>query len=185
MSRQALTPAMFSAMILAVGFFAPPVRAANLNVEKTVAPRIESYLSNALENQKFTGVALVARGGEVIHANGYGNAKEGLSNNIDTAFHVASVSKQFTAAAVMQLVDVFRARVVDVAPDSVIIETTGTEEKINGLLEVLRPYGIRELVRTGRVGMVRGSESVMVPPPSVPRASRPIAEDDESVSYSV
>ena len=86
---------------------------------------------------------------------------------------------------VMQLVDVFRARVVDVASDSVIVETTGTEEKINGLLEVLRPYGIRELVRTGRVGMVRGSESVMVPPPSVPRTGRPIAEDDESVSYSV
>ena len=54
-----------------------------------------------------------------------------------------------TRSHVMQLVDVFRARVVDVAPDAVIIETTGTEEKINGLLEVLRPYGILELVRTG------------------------------------
>ena len=49
---------------------------------------------------------------------------------------------------VMQLVDVFRARVIDVAPDSVIIEATGTEEKIEGLLEVLRPYGLLELVRT-------------------------------------
>lgn len=84
----------------------------------------------------------------------------------------------------MQLVDVFRARVVDVAPDSVIVETTGTEEKINGLLEVLRPYGIRELVRTGRVGMVRGSESVMVPAPETPRPVR-IVRDDEERSYSV
>ena len=58
---------------------------------------------------------------------------------------------------VMQLVDVFRARVVDVAPGAVIIETTGTEGKVNGLLEVLRPYGVLELVRTGRVGMVRGA----------------------------
>ena len=85
----------------------------------------------------------------------------------------------------MQLVDVFRARVVDVAPDAVIIETTGTEGKINGLLEVLRPYGILELVRTGRVGMVRGAESVMVEPPEAPRTTRLPSDDDESVSYSV
>ena len=42
----------------------------------------------------------------------------------------------------MQLVDVFRARIVDVAPDSLIIEITGAEDKIDGLLEVLRPYGV-------------------------------------------
>lgn len=89
-----------------------------------------------------------------------------------------------TRSHVMQLVDVFRARVVDVAPASVIIETTGTEGKIDGLLEVLRPYGILELVRTGRVGMVRGSESVMVEPPEPPRR-RTTSTDDESVSYSV
>ncbi len=85
----------------------------------------------------------------------------------------------------MQLVDVFRARVVDVAPDSVIIETTGTEEKINGMLEVLRPYGILELVRTGRVGMVRGSHSVMVESPEPPRAAPTKPTDDDNVSYSV
>ena len=49
----------------------------------------------------------------------------------------------------MQLVDVFRARIVDVAPESLIIEITGTEDKIDGLLEVLRPYGVLEMVRTG------------------------------------
>lgn len=90
-----------------------------------------------------------------------------------------------TRSQVMQLVDVFRARVVDVAPDSVIIETTGTEGKINGLLEVLKPYGIQELVRTGRVGMVRGSESVTVPQPEVPRALPRSDADDDAVSYSV
>ncbi len=90
-----------------------------------------------------------------------------------------------TRTHVMQLVDVFRARVVDVAPVSVIIETTGTEDKIDGLLEVLRPYGILELVRTGRVGMVRGSESVMVEPPEPPRSRSTTPTDDESVSYSV
>lgn len=86
---------------------------------------------------------------------------------------------------VLQLVDVFRARVVDVAPDSVIVETTGTEEKIEGLLEVLRPHGVLELVRTGRVGMVRGPRSVLIEPPQAPRPERKPPSDDENVSYSV
>ena len=58
---------------------------------------------------------------------------------------------------VMQLVDVYRARIVDVSPDSLVIETTGTEDKIDSLLDVLRPYGVVEMVRTGRVEMVRGT----------------------------
>ena len=90
-----------------------------------------------------------------------------------------------TRSHVMQLVDVFRARVVDVAPDSVIIETTGTEEKINRLMEVLRPYGLLELVRTGRVGMVRGSESVLVPQPESSRPTRSTPAEDDDISYSV
>src|SRR5229473_6495941 len=57
---------------------------------------------------------------------------------------------------VMQLVDVYRARIVDVSPESLVIETTGTEDKIDSLVEVLRPYGVIEMVRTGRVEMVRG-----------------------------
>jgi acetolactate synthase-1/3 small subunit len=58
---------------------------------------------------------------------------------------------------VMQLVDVYRARVVDVSPESLIVETTGTEDKIDSLLEVLRPFGVKEMVRTGRVAMTRGT----------------------------
>ena len=80
---------------------------------------------------------------------------------------------------VMQLVDVFRARVVDVAPDAVVIETTGTEDKIDSLLEVLRPYGVIEMVRTGRVGMTRGSKSVTAGPPGASTT-----EDGEQVSHS-
>jgi acetolactate synthase-1/3 small subunit len=60
---------------------------------------------------------------------------------------------------VMQLVDVYRARVVDVSPDSLIIETTGTEDKIDSLLEVLRPFGVLEMVRTGRIAMARGKRA--------------------------
>src|ERR1041384_1907380 len=62
-----------------------------------------------------------------------------------------------TRAQVMQLVDVYRARVVDVSPDSLVIEATGTEDKIDSLLEVLRPYGVVEMVRTGLVSMARGT----------------------------
>lgn len=81
---------------------------------------------------------------------------------------------------IMQLVDVFRARVVDVAPDSLVIEITGTEDKIDGLLDVLRPYGVIEMVRTGRVAMRRGAKSV-----NGDRPVEAIAADDSPVSYSV
>jgi acetolactate synthase-1/3 small subunit len=64
---------------------------------------------------------------------------------------------------VMQLVDVFRARVVDVATDSLIIEATGTEEKIDGLVDVLRSFGIIEMVRTGTVAMARGPAALPSP----------------------
>jgi len=64
---------------------------------------------------------------------------------------------------VMQLADVFRARVVDVASDSLIIEITGAEDKIEGLLDVLRPYGVVEMARTGRVAMVRGMKGSASP----------------------
>src|SRR5512133_476774 len=61
---------------------------------------------------------------------------------------------------IIQLVDVFRARIVDVANDSLIVEITGDEEKIDGFVEVLRPYGIIEMVRTGIVSMLRGAVTV-------------------------
>jgi acetolactate synthase I/III small subunit len=80
---------------------------------------------------------------------------------------------------IMQLADVFRARVVDVAPDSLVIEITGSEDKIDGLLEMLRPYRVMEMVRTGRVAMARGIRSATQPATTIERA------DDEDVSYSV
>jgi len=57
---------------------------------------------------------------------------------------------------VANLAAIFRAKIVDVAPDSVIVEITGTEDKIESLLELLRPIGILEMVRTGQVAMMRG-----------------------------
>jgi acetolactate synthase-1/3 small subunit len=83
---------------------------------------------------------------------------------------------------IMQLASVFRARVVDVSPESLIVETTGTEEKIDRLVDVLRPYGVLEMVRTGRVAMARGAR----PAPTVRDRFAGVDEDEEvGVSYSV
>ncbi len=62
---------------------------------------------------------------------------------------------------IIQMVEVFRARVVDVTPNSLIVEVTGDEQKINGLVEVLRPLGIIEMVRTGAIAMSRGCDALM------------------------
>ncbi len=61
-----------------------------------------------------------------------------------------------TKPEVLRLVDIFRAKIVDVAPRCYTIEMTGDEEKINALLQLLKPIGIREIVRTGRVAIARG-----------------------------
>ncbi len=58
---------------------------------------------------------------------------------------------------VIQIVDIFRARIVDVTPTTVMIETTGDEDKLTAIIDMLRPYGIREMARTGKVAMLRGA----------------------------
>ena len=59
---------------------------------------------------------------------------------------------------VMQIVDIFRSKIVDVAHDSVVVEITGDEEKIDALLELLRPFGIKEMCRTGIIAIGRGGK---------------------------
>jgi len=68
----------------------------------------------------------------------------------------------------MELIKVFRARVIDVAPQSLILEVSGTVDKIDGLLEVLRPFGVLEMVRSGRIAMTRGGD-LLRPPVAPPR----------------
>jgi len=71
----------------------------------------------------------------------------------------------------MDLLKVFRGRVVDVAPDSLIVEVSGTVDKIDGLLEVLRPYGVLEMARTGRIAMTRGGDLLQPPADVEPAAA--------------
>ena len=79
-------------------------------MSEVTAPRIKSFLQEMVEDEHFSGVALVAKNDQIIHASGYGFAFPGVANTVETVFHVASITKQFTAAAIMQLVE---SRVVD------------------------------------------------------------------------
>ena len=65
---------------------------------------------------------------------------------------------------VLQMVNVFRARVVDVVTDAIVVEITGSEDKIEGLVDVLRPFGIIEMARTGTIAMKRGAEAPSIQP---------------------
>ncbi len=63
-----------------------------------------------------------------------------------------------TRLEIMQLVNVFRAKIVDIGPKSVIIELTGSEEKVVAFINLVKPFGIKEMVRTGRIAMARGGK---------------------------
>lgn len=63
-------------------------------------------------------------------------------------------------AQVIEVVNLFRAKVVDVSPESVTIEATGTQSKLDALLRMLDPYGIREIVQSGVVALSRGPRSI-------------------------
>ncbi|MFO0924932.1 MAG: acetolactate synthase small subunit [Pirellulales bacterium] len=60
---------------------------------------------------------------------------------------------------IRELVDIFRGRIVDVGPEAVMIEISGRENKIQAFIERMRPYGILEMARTGRIALVRGASA--------------------------
>jgi acetolactate synthase-1/3 small subunit len=126
------------------------------------ATRIEANLYKLIHVQRVehvTGVATVSRDLALIK----------VAATADSRSHI------------MQLVDVFRARVVDVAADSLVVETTGADDKIGGLINMLRPFGVIEVARTGRVAMARGQA------PARWTADAPGTEDapDDSIACSV
>ena len=61
-----------------------------------------------------------------------------------------------TRSEIIEIIDIFRAKILDVASDSVTVEITGDEDKVNSLLSLLCGFGIKEITRTGRIAMVRG-----------------------------
>ena len=66
-------------------------------------------------------------------------------------------------AEVLEIVEIFRAKVIDVDTEALVIEAAGTSDKVTALEELLRPYGIIELVRTGRIALGRGAEGLKAP----------------------
>ena len=75
-----------------------------------------------------------------------------------------------TRSDIIEIADIFRANIVDVASESLTIEVTGDEDKIDSMLKLLRGFGIKEIARTGRVAMVRGNIGVIAPEESDARA---------------
>ena len=61
-----------------------------------------------------------------------------------------------TRSEIIQMVEIFKANIVDVSPESMIIEVTGDQEKIDSFQNLLEPFGVKEVMRTGRVAMDRG-----------------------------
>jgi len=83
---------------------------------------------------------------------------------------------------ILKLAEVFRARVIDVSSDSLILESTGTSDKIAGLLDVLRPFGVIEVARSGHVAMLRGTRADGL---STEAEAEIDAATPDNVSYSV
>ena len=115
------------------------------------------------------GAVVLAPGAVIVHS----------ERPIDSAAVAASAESR---SQVMQLVDVFRGRVVDVAPDSLIIEITGADEKIDSLLETLRPFGVLEVAKTGCLAMSRGVMSRVTPAQQTGAADHAV---EAGVSFSV
>ena len=111
--------------------------------------------------------------------------------SVEDVTHVSTIERSLALIKVeaheesrhrlMEIARVFRARVVDLAPQSLIVQITGTEDKIQALEEVLRPFGILEMVRTGQVVMSRGVKKAL----SKQKREAKDAAAQSSVSHSV
>ena len=109
-----------------------------VDTSKTSAALVERNLFkvvNVIDVQDLTGVPSIAR---------------------ELALIKVRVSDTVKRGEIKQVADMFQSRVVDVARDALIIEVTGEETKVDSILQVLRDYGILEVVRTGRIAMTRG-----------------------------
>jgi acetolactate synthase-1/3 small subunit len=157
----------------------------SLTVGHTETPGV-SRMTIAVDADEFAARRLEANLYKLVNVLRVDNVSHGPSVFRDLAIIKVATTNE-TRAQVMTLVEVFRARVIDVSPHSLIIEITGTDEKIDGLLELLRPYGILEAARTGRVAMRRGAASAHAPKTlsEIEVADDEAGKVDEGVSYSV
>lgn len=81
-------------------------------------------------------------------------------NHVEREMILLKVNAEPTSRAeILRIADIFRAKVVDVTPATYTLEATGDESKVTAIVELLRPFGIQELVRTGKVAIARGAKT--------------------------
>jgi acetolactate synthase-1/3 small subunit len=144
------------------------------SLARRLAINIDSLTVGPTENEEVARMTIVAhtdvRGAHRLEASLEKLVDVRLAENIsersvlerDLAL-IKVLADQQSRPHLMELIKVFRARVVDVAPESLILEVSGTVDKIDGLLEVLRPFGVLEMARTGRIAMTRGGDLLRPP----------------------
>ena len=144
-------------------------------------PGVLSRVSGLFSRRMFNIASLAVGPTEVpkvsritIVADGDSETLEQLTKQLNKLIHVLKVVElppetstqrdhimvKVKADPVVQAADLFRASVIDVSTESVVIEATGSAEKLNALLDVLEPYGIREIVRAGTIALSRGPRSM-------------------------
>ncbi|HEY6263550.1 MAG TPA: acetolactate synthase small subunit [Candidatus Acidoferrum sp.] len=150
------------------------------SLARRLAINIDSLTVGPTENEEIARMTIVAhtdeKGAHRLEASLEKLVDVRLAENVssrallerDLALIKVSADQQ-NRPHLMELIKVFRARVVDVAPESLIIEVSGAVDKIDGLLEVLRPFGVLEMARSGRISMTRGG--VLLRPPIAPPES--------------
>ncbi|MFZ4084006.1 MAG: acetolactate synthase small subunit [Vampirovibrionia bacterium] len=77
---------------------------------------------------------------------------------VDRELALIKVSSKQNRAEIIEIADLFRSRIIDVAEDSLVVEVTGDSEKINAVIQLILPFGIKELARTGSVALLRGKK---------------------------
>ena len=149
------------------------------SLARRLAINIDSLTVGPTDNQEIARMTIVAhtdeRGAHRLEASLEKQVDVLLAENVserpllerDLAM-IKVTADQTSRPHLMELIKVFRARVIDVAPQSLILEVSGTVDKIDGLLEVLRPFGVLEMVRSGRIAMTRGGD--LLQPPVFPSA---------------
>ena len=150
------------------------------SLARRLAINIDSLTVGPTENEEIARMTIVAhtdeRGAHRLEASLEKLVDVLLAENIsdrallerDLALIKVAADQQ-SRPHILELIKVFRGHAVDVAPNSLIIEISGTVDKIDGLIEVLRPYGVLEMVRSGRISMTRGSD--LLQPPSLEPAN--------------
>jgi acetolactate synthase I/III small subunit len=130
---------------------------------------IDSLAVGETENPALSRITLVVRGDEAILE----QVRKQIGKVIDVIKVVDFTNEEFVERDLMlirvnvpagkrgeiiEIIDIFRGKIVDVGQKDLVIEIAGTEEKLDALLNLLRPYGIKELVRTGSIAIARGAK---------------------------